>query len=108
MVAGLAENVREQDAQRGVGVRVPDPSAFAVEVEQHLRDRQGEQFGVGEPRCSSASGVGRHDVVVEQDVEFGQEGFEFFRHTLILKPSAYSSTAVPPICLRQLFKESGI
>jgi hypothetical protein len=28
-------------------------------------------------------------VVVDEDIEFSQEGFEFFRHTLILKPSAY-------------------
>ena len=64
-----------------------DPAAFTVEPEQHLRHGQGEQFGVGQQGPSPASGAGWREVV-DEDIEFGQEGFQVFRHTLILKPSA--------------------
>ena len=101
MVPRLAGKVGEHCAQLGVVMGVPDPPPFVVESEKHLRDRQRQQLGIGEHRSSAPAGAWFDDTIIDEDIEFGQEGFQFFRHTLILKPSAYSSSTTR-------FKESTI
>jgi len=65
-------------------MQVPDPAAFATEPEQRLGHGQREQLAVAQQGRTAASRAWSHDVVVDQHVEFGQEGVQFFRHTLIL------------------------
>jgi hypothetical protein len=54
---------------------VPDPPAFAVKSEQHLRHRQGQQLGVAEHRPPAPTMARLDDTIIDQDIEFGQEGF---------------------------------
>jgi hypothetical protein len=50
-------------------VDVSDPVAFAVVAEEDLGYCEGDEFTVGEVWSSAASGSGRDDVVVDQDVK---------------------------------------
>jgi hypothetical protein len=54
---------------------VPDPAAFTVESEQHLGHCQGQQFGVAEYRPSAPTTARLDDTIIDEDIEFGQEGF---------------------------------
>jgi hypothetical protein len=82
--ARLLGQVGKQRPPGGFGVQVADPAAFAVEPEQDLGHGEGDQFAVAQQGLAAASGAWRHDMIVDQHVQFGQEGVQFFRHTLIL------------------------
>lgn len=84
VVARLLGQVGEQGSPVGVGVQMADPAPLAVIPQQHLGHGQGEQFAVGELGEATSPGPGRDHVVVEQNVKFGQEGVQFFRHKKIL------------------------
>lgn len=102
MVPRLAGKVGEHCAQLGVVMGVPDPAALAVESEQHLGHRQSQQFGIGERGSPAPPGAGFDDMIIDEDIEFGQEGFQFFGHALILE-----TLRLPPP-QRHAFKESTI
>ncbi len=61
-----------------------DPATFAVIALQHLGHCQGDQFAVGQQGLTAATDASRNHVIVDQHVQCGQEGVQFFRHTLIL------------------------
>jgi hypothetical protein len=61
-----------------------DPATFAVIALQHLSDRQGDQFTVAEQGLRAMTGASRHYVIVDQHVQCGQDGVQFFPHALIL------------------------
>ncbi|CAM3902957.1 hypothetical protein KIPE111705_30715 [Kibdelosporangium persicum] len=84
VVAGLLRQVREHDLPLGAGTDMPDPAPLAGVPQQHLSHGQGDQLAVGQQRPTAASGAGWYHVIVDQHVECGQEGVQFFRHTLIL------------------------
>ena len=84
VVAGLREHVREHAQQFGGGMDMTDPAALVGVAQQDLRNRETDQFTVGEIGSVSAAGAWRDDVVIDQHVECGQEGVQVFRHTLIV------------------------
>jgi hypothetical protein len=105
VIPGLVRPVREHRPPLRAGAHVPDPPALGGEAEQHLRHRQRQQLAVGQLRSSAASSPGRHHMIVDQHVQCGQEGVQFFRHTLIL------NTLRPLLASRRadaIFKESTI
>jgi hypothetical protein len=56
-------------------VEVPDPPVFAVESAQYLRHGQRQQLSIGELRAAAPARAGLHNMVVDEHIEFGQEGF---------------------------------
>lgn len=71
-----------------------DPATFGVIPQQHLGHRQREQLAIGQQRLTAPPRSGPGDVIVDQHVKSGQEGVQFFRHTLIL------NTLLPPLRAR--------
>jgi hypothetical protein len=61
-----------------------DPATFAVIALQHLGHRQGDQFAVGQQGRPATTDASRNHMIVDQHVQCGQEGVQFFAHTLIL------------------------
>ena len=44
---------------------------LAIDPEQHVRHREGHQFGVGQPGATAAPLARGHDVIVDLDIEGG-------------------------------------
>jgi hypothetical protein len=61
----------------------PQPAGLRAHPEQHLGHGQGEQLGIRELGWSTRSGAAAQ-VVVDLDVQCGQEGVQVGRHKLIL------------------------
>jgi len=59
---------------------VPDPSSFTVETQQHLSHRQTQQLAVGQLGPPTATMPRFNNLIIDQDIQFSQEGFQFFRH----------------------------
>lgn len=74
---------------------LPRPAPLAVVAQQHLRHRQGDQLTVGQQRLATPTRARRHHMVVDQHVQCGQEGVQFFAHTSILNavPHIHGSNA---------------
>jgi transposase InsO family protein len=77
VVARLLGQVGEQVAQVLAGIA--DPVPLAGEVQQYLRDRQAQQFGVGEPGRAPDSAL-TGDLIVNEHIQCGQEGVEIVVH----------------------------
>ena len=60
-------------------MNVPDPSSFTVETQQHLGHRQTQQLAVGQLRATTTTAARFNDLIIDQDIQFSQEGFQFFR-----------------------------
>jgi hypothetical protein len=77
-------------------VDVADPAAFLVIAQHDLRDREADQFTVGELGPVATTGARRDDVVVDQHVECGEEGVQVFRHRLIMNTLLLRGDTSPP------------
>jgi hypothetical protein len=84
VVAGLGEHGGEHVQQVGGGVDVPNPATFVGVAQKDLRDREADQFTVGEFWSMSSAGTGRDYVVIDQHIECGEEGVQVVGHTSIL------------------------
>jgi hypothetical protein len=76
----LLRHVREHLPQVGVPLGVPDPSSFAVETQQHLSHRQTQQLAVGQLGAPTSTMPRFNHLIIDQDIQFSQEGFQLFRH----------------------------
>jgi hypothetical protein len=65
-----------------------------VHAQQNLRDREREQFGIGEPGWPSVSS-GPTQMIVDLDVECGQKGVQVCRHKRILNTLLPSPDTAP-------------
>jgi hypothetical protein len=68
-----------------------------MHAEQYLRHGQGEQLGVGQPRAASGAHAAGQ-IVIDADVECGQEGVEVGRHNPslnTLRPRLQRPTTLP-------------
>jgi hypothetical protein len=63
---------------------MPNPAAFTVKTKEHLGHGKTDQFTVRQLWSATTAGTGRHYMVVDEDVECGQEGVSVFTHTLIM------------------------
>jgi hypothetical protein len=85
-VPGLAGQVREHGGQ--VRARVPDPAALAGDARQLLGHRHTSQLRIGQGRFAARAVIprpaqrGQH-MIVEMNVECGQEGIHVVRHKTI-------------------------
>jgi HTH-like domain len=97
VVPGLLRHVGEHSPQVGVPLGVPDPSSFTVETQQHLGHRQTQQLTVGQLGPPAATMARFNHLIIDQDIQFSQEGFQFFRHKLsvgalrLLPPQRHAS-----------------
>jgi hypothetical protein len=62
---------------------MPDPATFAVIPLQHFGHRH-DQFAVGEQGRPATTDPSLNHMIIDQHVRCGQEGVQFFAHTLIL------------------------
>ena len=72
---------------------VADPPGLGVELEQVLGDDQTQQLGIGKLRLPAAdvsSGPAEpgQNLIIEEDVQCGQDGVEVGFHTQGFTPSA--------------------
>jgi hypothetical protein len=75
VIVRLAGDVGERRPQFLAAVGVPDPAAFAVEPEQHLRHSQRQQLSIAEHRAPAPTMARLNDTIIDEDIQFGQEGF---------------------------------
>ena len=75
MVPGLLRHVGEHSPQVGVPLRMPDPSSFTVETQQHLGHRQTQQLTVGQLGPPAATMARFNHLIIDQNIQFSQEGF---------------------------------
>src|SRR5919108_80299 len=77
VVARLAGDVGEQVAE--AGAREAQKAALLGAVEQHLRGRQRDDFGVGDPRRAAAPAAARQEIV-GQHIKSGKQAVEVGEH----------------------------
>ena len=56
-------------------MRMPDPSSFTVETQQHLGHRQTQQLTVGQLGPPAATMARFNHLIIDQNIQFSQEGF---------------------------------
>ena len=89
VVAGLFGQIREQVPKPAV--THSQPMVFASCAEQHLRHGQAHELGVGEPFRPPGPWPRRlDDMVVDDHIQFGEEGIEV-RHKRPSMPSSHTS-----------------
>ncbi len=87
VVAGLLGQVAEQVTEPAV--READPAVLAVESEQHLSHGQADQLGVGQAGPATPAVAGRCHVIVDLDIQCGQEGVQVSCHRGSWTPSIH-------------------
>ena len=88
VVAGLFRQVGGQVPEAGVAH--PQPVMLRPRAQQHLGHGQAYQFGVGQPLRLPGPAPARGDhVVVDLDVQCGQEGVQVWRHNRPWVPSSH-------------------
>jgi hypothetical protein len=73
-----------------------NPAAFVVIAQHDLRDREADQFTVGEIGSMTTPGAGRDHVIIDQHIECSQEGVQVFRHRLIMNTLLLRGDTSPP------------
>ena len=56
---------------------VPDPSSLTVGTQQQLGHRQRQQLAVGQLGPPTTTMPRFNHLIIDQDIEFSQEGFQF-------------------------------
>jgi hypothetical protein len=70
-------------------LREPDPAPLAVDFQQHLRDRQTDQLGIGQSWPAAPALACRNHMIVDLHMECGQEGVQVVRHSRSWTPSCH-------------------